>query len=287
MIQFCWMPTWSCQNYDKDGGGTNPKCPYCPLGIKNGRLTFGGKSGCKNGNVDPEEMAAFLLRNRDAIGSQLTISGGEPLASPSLVPVLQRIVANGFTWGITSNTMLHRPLARLSAALHGFSSCQAWTASFHPLAGDSRAELASNLHFLRINGLKYLYVNLVISQETATLAEQAVAWLTALPIDRVNLLVDMYRQSDIDLAVFLAEKHPGKVLPVGSGKTITGTLCRTASEWLVTSPTGAIYQCVRKCYEEIDQIGHISNFFIVNNPTAEWCGLDCSHTCDQVKHAMA
>lgn len=290
-VQLCWMPTWSCQQYAKDGGGHNPKCPYCPLGVRNGRLTWFGKEGAANGSVVAAEMINFLVRHQSLLGSRLTISGGEPLISTMLTPVLSEIVRRGFAWGITSNTLLHPPLARLSAALSGFHSCTSWTASYHPLSTDHDA-FEDNIRFLRLNGSRWLYANVVANQETAGKVIASLDWLLMLPIDRINILIDMYRGvGDIATGTQaeeaireLARQHPLRVAIVGTGKTITGVNCQTRGRFLVVSPIGVIYQCVRKCYEDIEPIGHIRDAVLAPNEETSWCGLDCPHTCDQIKH---
>lgn len=291
MIQLCWMPTWSCQNYSREGDGRNHACPYCPLGLRDGRLTFNGTPGSANGTVDPKVMISFLLRHREIFGDQITISGGEPLTAPALIPVLKGIAQYGFKWGITSNTLLHKPLAKLSAELSGFASCNSWTASFHPASpkiNDDFVAFADNARFLRLNGCRWLYCNLVASCATISAIESCIEKLHDLPFDRINLLVDMYQHTEaghtVDRAIAMQEKYPGRIMAVGSGKTIKGVKCATTGRFLVASPTGVIYQCVRKCYQEIDPIGNIEETTISTNNDGEWCGLDCPHTCDQVKH---
>jgi len=283
MMRLCWMPTWSCQNYAKNGGGYNHNCPYCPLGLRDGRLSFYGISGSKNGSVDPEKMIDFLLRHESVFSKQITISGGEPLASPALVPVLTGIARHGYSWGITSNTLLRKPLSYLSASLSGFNSCQAWTASYHPLS-TSPDVFEDNIRFLRLNGARWVYANVVACHETSALLHRVVRWLLQLPIDRVNVLVDMYRGQDNNF-LEIAAISSSRVLLVGTGRTVTGVHCHTRSRFLVVSPTGTIYQCVKKCYEELDPIGNIADSLIILNDLTEWCSLDCSHTCDQVKHS--
>lgn len=282
MIQLCWMPTWSCPNYG-DYGAQSSKCPYCPLGLHLGRLTYGGSLGPDNGSVDPKEMVDFLVRHKEMFGAQLTLSGGEPMASPVLVSVLHGAIQHGYTWGITSNTILSKSLTKLHVAIGDFSTCRAWTASYHPLAGNSDGFFA-NVQYLDASGARHIYVNIVLCQETEKDIAHHVDAVVQLPIKRINLLVDMYRQTHIDLAMALVERHPGKILPVGDGKTKQGVWCRELDKFLVVSPTGIIYPCVRKCYGDIHRIGHIKDAKLTSDTVSRYCSLDCPHTCDQVKH---
>lgn len=281
MIQLCWMPTWSCQNYSPNGE-QSINCPYCPLGIINGHLSYNGwQTSASNTPGTAADIAGFITRHAQLFGFQLTLSGGEPLASPNTADVLRTIERHGFTWGITSNTLLRKRIAELGS-LH---ACRAWTASYHPHAHD-REPFEQGARQVRSQAPQALYANLVISSHTAATAEDDTAWLHSLGIfDRINLLVDMYHDQQLaELATDICIRHH-HTLAVGSGKTITGANCRRFDRFLVLNPTGDLYECVRKAYHGIDRIGNARDLVFQANGTIDHCTLDCPHTCDQTKHA--
>jgi len=195
--------------------------------------------------------------------------------------VLRTIERHGFTWGITSNTLLRKRIAELGS-LH---ACRAWTASYHPHAHD-REPFEQGARQVRSQAPQALYANLVISSHTAATAEDDTAWLHSLGIfDRINLLVDMYHDQQLaELATDICIRHH-HTLAVGSGKTITGANCRRFDRFLVLNPTGDLYECVRKAYHGIDRIGNARDLVFQANGTIDHCTLDCPHTCDQTKHA--
>lgn len=281
-MKLIWLPTWRCTNYSADGSGDNQACPYCPLGFRGGRLTVGGLEQAHQGDLAPEVAWDFFVRSRHVFTEGVSLSGGEPLVYPHLRPSLEHLTRAGWAWAITSNMMATRGLERLEGL--NFSRCLAWTCSYHPFANRDQ-RFAENVFRLASFGIPWIYVTIVITQQTVDLIKLAIPWLEKLPVTRFNVQWDIYhREARPD---FQVPDNPRWLVVEETKRESFGVDCRSRSRSLVLSPSGDVFECVAKSYRGRDPLGHCSTLDVASvvDDKPRWCGLRCSLPCDVTKWA--
>jgi hypothetical protein len=254
LTKLVWFPQWQCQNYTT-GSSFGDKCPYCPYSFDkdHDRLIFEDIPTGSNrfGHVD--DFTAFLRRNGESLGWHFELSGGEPLLYPNLPNVLGELP--DWTWGMTSNSISTSAIRRVIDSCGGtLERCLSWTASYHPLSGRDDA-FAQNMHLLRSAGVKHLSSTVVVADSTLPALGEAITFLRSLPVHRVQFHLDTHRTScrSTEELVEAAEKAIGP-FPWTAGQTPSNKMCNRHSHLLAVSPDGLLFECVTKCYQNLDPI---------------------------------
>lgn len=284
-ILLTWSPTWHCPNYGR-AGQPSEHCPYCWFGHAAGRLTIDGELGAVEDREDLEVVAAFLLRNRAALGDVVDLAGaGEPLVRDGLPLVLAELARCNFGWTMTTNARLTRPLRALE---HALPTCRHITVSLHSYQAAEWREVADNVHYLRgWPGRPYgLSGTIVVSRHTRPILADLLRAAHSLSLDRLDFHLDDHdRQQAAEL---LAAART--VLPAGARLVMhgyhppPGVLCDQAGTYLVLAPSGLVYPCLAKATRDIEPLGHVSTLTLPLTALPRACSLACPYSCDHRKH---
>lgn len=281
-VRLYWFPTWRCQNYAPDGSGVNPKCPYCNLGVRDGRLTVAGVAGSSTTLMAIDALLTFCRRNAEHFGRYVVLSGGEPWAHPTLEQYLAALTREGWRWAITSNTTLTARIQKAAEHMGGFGTCDAWTASYHPHSG-SLEKFREGVRIVRGAGVGNMACTVVIDKHTIERWQEHMNAVADLGWQRLQVQVDM-NEADLEQRRRNIEAIHG-VHVAHDGYFAQGVMCDQTGKHLVVAPNGTIYHCLTKAYQGIEPIGHATAFDFGSLETrVAWCGLYCSLPCDIVKH---
>jgi len=285
-IKLIWMPQAVCQNYSKDQSWGD-KCPYCPFGLKDGKVLWEGKVTNVSSKFIPwEELLGFFRTNTEIIGRYLEISGlGEPLIYPHLDKILKALE---WTWAITSNT-LSRKMIRKLIDVGAMNRCWSWTASYHPLSGDDII-FAENIELLRRNfpQASQIRTTVVVAEQTLPYLERTQEFLQGVDIDgwqyhldicadRMPNLIEQFHKMLGDEAILLLADTPKQNLN-----------CHIHEQILCVTPDGVLYPCATKASQGLDPIAPITKDLVLADlpPKVEWCSVYCFCSNDHVKHVV-
>jgi len=293
-IRLIWDPQMFCQNYSKDGSGHPESCPYCPLGFKDGHLTFEGKKTVSNEFADPDDVVTFLKTNAAPLDYMLEICGGEPLLYPYLDEVLGTSLPEPWLWGMTSNS-LHTPMIQKLKKNGALKRCWSWNASWHPHS-KQEDRFARNLLLIR-SGLAYdvqLRSTIVVTEETIERIDEIVDFLEALPIDGYQFHCSTFggiqqEEAEAELGRRLQEKvgedtFKSKISTYISPPRQTRE-CNYYSKLIAINPDGQVYPCTIFSFKGLDPIGHVKDNFLLSAlpQTTRSCSHECVAPCDYVK----
>lgn len=281
-MKIVWFPQWACQNYDKDKSFSE-KCPYCPYGMKNGKLLMYGKETASNDLADSEDVIGFFRSNKKILGSFLEISGGEPLLYPHLAMVLSEL---RWKWAVTSNT-LHLPMIKKLAEKLVLKKCSSWTASYHPLSGNDEV-FADSIRYIKKSGMRgSLRATVVVTDETADLIPESIKFLGELPLHGVQFHMDCHRHVDYQkITEMVGDIAPDIEIVEGTGKPPSGIICAKHSHLVALGADGTLYECVTKAYQNIDPICKVNKTVLIDKlpEKNDFCQVPCFAVCDHVKH---
>ena len=282
-MKITWFPSWQCNNYGRDG--INPVCRYCHLGYDHQQqvVTMDGVAGPSGVPIAASLVVDFFLRHRELLGSEFDMSGGEPLMRGDLPGILRLLVDGGYSWGITSNSLLSVQIERLRA-VGVLEACNSWTCSVHAYGGEQWEVLAANVRALK--GLvRHISATVVVSVHTLPILANLWRGVQSLPFDAVQFHLDMNYPAPQVLLDAAREVLPAGARFAMHGYETRGVSCRRWSEFLVVAPDGTVFECFRKAFSGLDPVGNIENLDISRlSGESAWCDLNCHYGCDQRKH---
>lgn len=291
-MRLIWFPSWSCQFYTP-GQSHGHNCPYCPLGLADGRMLYEGKPA--GPNPPPREdvrdrIVAFLNRNGQTLGWRVELSGGEPLLYPHLAEVLKR---TGYYFGITSNTQNRRAIEALAES-GALAKCLGWTCSYHPVAGKDDV-YTENLWYLseRLPRTAQLRATMVVSTHTLPRLDASAAFLRGLPLTGHQYHLDSHADGPgvprAAACAAIASADPGAPVIAGTGTQPRGVLCDRFGVHVALSPAGHLHECVTKLHTDTDRLCEadggtdLARLLTVPGLVAH-CDLPCFACCDHAKH---
>lgn len=280
-MKLVWFPAWSCQNYSA-GKSYGTRCPYCPYSIdrESNRLIFDNRPTSSDERASADDLVAFFLANREAMGGHLEISGGEPLMRIDLPEILAHLP---HSWAITSNTLMSTAIERLILT-GAMERCVSWSASWHPCSG-MEASYERSIRLLAGCG-RPARATVVIADATIDRLDETITFLEGLPLAGINVHLDTHGPADVSHLKTRADEILGEGVVYLAGPPPKGRLCNRHDKLMAVGADGTLYQCVTFAYQNIQPICKVDGTVLLSAlpHRVEWCGEECFACCDHVKH---